>query len=217
MEMLKHIRGRVSERKLRLFACGCLRRLWDPISDNCLRRAIEVAERYAEDPDGNDELRSATRGGSWEIRHAATARRQAQSDEDFDRTLFAAHTADDLLNPNAWAAAADTLHATTRLDIRALGSAHSPEDVAEAELLREIVGNPDRPSAVDPRWLTWNHGTVPAIARHIYEDRAFHDLPILADALEDAGCADAAILDHCCGPGPHVRGCWVVDLLLGQT
>ena len=58
---------------------------------------------------------------------------------------------------------------------------------------------------------------MPAIARHIYDDRAFHDLPILADALEDAGCADAAILDHCRGPGPHVRGCWAVDLLLGKS
>jgi hypothetical protein len=81
-------------------------------------------------------------------------------------------------------------------------------DAAQCELLRDIFGNPFCPVAIDPRWLTWNFGTVPAIARHVYEERAFHDRPILADA---------AILDHCRGPGPHVRGCWVVDLLLGKT
>ncbi len=56
-----------------------------------------------------------------------------------------------------------------------------------------------------------------ALARSIYDDRAFDRLPVLADALEDAGCTDAAILDHCRGPGPHVRGCWVVDLILGKS
>ena len=84
------------------------------------------------------------------------------------------------------------------------------------ELLRDIFGPlPFRPVAVAPDWLQWNHGTVPAVARHVYEDRAFHDLPILADALEDAGCTDSDILGHCRGAGPHVRGCWVADLLLG--
>jgi hypothetical protein len=65
--------------------------------------------------------------------------------------------------------------------------------------------------------LTWNHAAVLAIARHIYDDRAFHDLPIMADALEDAGCTNADLLAHCRGPGPHVRGCWVVDLMLGKS
>jgi hypothetical protein len=66
-------------------------------------------------------------------------------------------------------------------------------------------------------WLTYNHATVPAIARRIYEERAFHDLPFLADALEDAGCTDADILSHCRQGGEHVRGCWVVDLVLGKS
>lgn len=70
--------------------------------------------------------------------------------------------------------------------------------------------------AVDSAWLTWNHGTVPAIARHVYDDRAFHDLPILADALEDAGCTDPEILGHCRADGAiHAKGCWVVDLVIG--
>jgi hypothetical protein len=81
----------------------------------------------------------------------------------------------------------------------------------------DMAGNADRATAVQSRWLAWNHGTIPAIARGIYEERAFHDLPILADALEDAGCTSRDILDHCRGPRPHVRGCWVVDLLLENT
>ena len=77
--------------------------------------------------------------------------------------------------------------------------------------------NPCRPApAVDPSWLAWNGGTVAKLAAAIYDGRRFADLPILADALEDAGCADAAILAHCRGPGEHVRGCRVVDLLTGR-
>jgi hypothetical protein len=84
-------------------------------------------------------------------------------------------------------------------------------------MLRDIVGLlPFRPVPIDAKWLSWNHDTIPAIARRIYEDRAFHDLPILADALEDAGCGNAPLLDHCRTGGEHVRGCWVVDLLLGK-
>ena len=70
---------------------------------------------------------------------------------------------------------------------------------------------------LDSRWLAWNGGTIHHLAQAIYDERAFDRLPILADALEDAGCTDAAILDHCRQPGEHVRGCWVVDLLLGKT
>ncbi len=87
----------------------------------------------------------------------------------------------------------------------------------QADVLRDIIGPlPFRPVALNLCWPSWNHGTVPALARRIYDERAFHDLPILADALEDAGCTDEDILMHCRQPGEHVRGCWVVDLLLGK-
>jgi len=83
-------------------------------------------------------------------------------------------------------------------------------------LFRDIFGNSIQATAIDPAWLTWNGRTVPQLARAIYEERTFDRMPILADALEEAGCTDSNILDHCRGPGPHVRGCWVVDLLLGK-
>jgi hypothetical protein len=84
-------------------------------------------------------------------------------------------------------------------------------------LVRELFGPlPFRPASVDAAWLAGNDGTVSKLAAAIYDARAFERLPVLADALEDAGCSDAALLGHLRGPGPHVRGCWAVDLLLGK-
>jgi hypothetical protein len=80
-------------------------------------------------------------------------------------------------------------------------------------LIREIFPNPFHPHIVDP---VWSAGVIPGLARSIDDDAGFDRLPILGDALEEAGCTDRAILDHCRGPGPHVRGCWVVDLVLGN-
>ena len=86
----------------------------------------------------------------------------------------------------------------------------------QVSLVRDLFGNALRPITHDPAWSVWNDRTVVRLAESIYTERAFDRLPILADALEDAGCTDAAVLEHCRGPGPHVRGCWVVDLLLGK-
>lgn len=80
-------------------------------------------------------------------------------------------------------------------------------------LLRDVFNNPFRPVTLDPRWLTV---TVTSLTQAIYTDRAFDRMPILADALEEASCTDPEILAHCRGPRPHVRGCWVVDLLTGR-
>ena len=84
---------------------------------------------------------------------------------------------------------------------------------ARTALLREIVGYPFRPVECSPHWRT---DTVLALARQMYESRDFTAMPILADALQDAGCEDATILDHCRRGGEHVRGCWVADLVLGR-
>jgi hypothetical protein len=81
------------------------------------------------------------------------------------------------------------------------------------DYLRDMVGNPFRPVTIKPAWL---NSTVDSLATAIYADRAFDRLPILADALEDAGCDHADILNHCRQPGEHVRGCWAVDLLLDR-
>jgi hypothetical protein len=91
---------------------------------------------------------------------------------------------------------------------------YAAERAAQAALLRCIFGNPFRPVAVDPAWLT---PTVVQLAQGIYDDRAFDRLPILADALQDAGCDNDDVLNHCRDDGPHARGCWVVDLVLGKS
>ena len=102
-------------------------------------------------------------------------------------------------------------------------SAEKRERRGQAALLRDVVGNPFRSGYVDPSWLSWNGGAVTKLARVLHDERSLPAgtldnarLAVLADALEDAGCTDAVVLDHCRGPGPHVRGCWVVDAVLGK-
>lgn len=93
----------------------------------------------------------------------------------------------------------------------------------QVDLLRDIFGNPFRAVTTDPAWLAWNDRTSPNLAQAIYDEPELPSghfdtgrLAILADALEESGCADADILGHCWSPGPHVRGCWVVDLILSK-
>src|SRR5205823_4083168 len=85
---------------------------------------------------------------------------------------------------------------------------------SETLLVREIFGNPFHPVAIEPSWRSTN---VVSLSQTIYDERAFERMPILADALEDAGCTDAEVLEHCRQPGVHERGCWVLDLVLGKV
>jgi hypothetical protein len=86
----------------------------------------------------------------------------------------------------------------------------------QADLMRCVYGNPYRPVAIAPEWPRWKDGTVRNIAQDIYDERAFDRLPILADALEEAGCANRDVLNHCRSDAAHARGCWVVDLILNK-
>jgi hypothetical protein len=87
----------------------------------------------------------------------------------------------------------------------------------QADLIREVFGNPFKDVVIQQSWLNWNGGTVVQIAQAVYDERAFERLPVLADALEEAGCDDAGLLGHLRGPGPHCRGCWAVDAILGRN
>jgi hypothetical protein len=108
------------------------------------------------------------------------------------------------------------LTSDSRESIRIYISSHSSYTARQLPpLLREMFGNPFRPATVDPAWLT---STVVALAEGIYAERAFDRMPILADALQDAGCDNDAILAHCRDTSlMHVRGCWVIDLLTGRA
>jgi hypothetical protein len=96
-------------------------------------------------------------------------------------------------------------------------AAVAAERNAQSALVRELFGNPFHPKTVQRSWLTWQGGTIPRLAQAIYDERAFDRLPILADALEEAGCTSEEILSHCRGPGPHCKGCWVVDAVLEKS
>jgi hypothetical protein len=96
-----------------------------------------------------------------------------------------------------------------------LGGRGKVPPAEQIALLRDLFGNPFRPVALEPAWLT---SDVLALARGIYEEKAFDRMPILADALQDAGCDNDTVLAHCRGTAPtHVRGCWVLDLVLGKA
>jgi hypothetical protein len=121
------------------------------------------------------------------------------------------------LAPAAWQALALpslwVVRTEQALARQARDEARTDEWRAQCDLLRDVAGNPFRPVRVDPSWLLWNGGTVRRVARAIALEGAFEHLPVLADALEEAGCSDVTLLAHLRGPGPHVRGCWAVDLL----
>lgn len=209
--MLRHLRAiDTSERKLRLLACACCRRIWDLLTDPRSRQAVEVAERYA---DGQATLRDLARARA----HALTAAGGAAWAAYWAANVKAGGP---LWNALAAAAAAPARFAAQQ----AQGQQGATWELVQASsvrdqigLIREIVGNPFRPAHVEPAWRTHDHGIVARLAEGIYEDRAFDRLPVLSDALEDAGCTDTDLLSHCRQDGEHVRGCWVVDLLLDKA
>jgi hypothetical protein len=193
VRMLEPLQGTVPYRKLRLFACACCRRIWHLFSDDRSRRAVEVFERCA------DGL-----GSQQELKDALMAARL------FDVRLRGAHRQAARALARAWSNAGHACSAAAEAV-----EAQMEELRGQADLLRDILGNPFRPIPVDLPWLEWRDGLVTKIARSIYDERRFDDLPILADALEEAGCTEASILDHCRRRGEHVPGCWVLDGLLG--
>jgi hypothetical protein len=209
-QMLHFLRRKGSDRKFLLFACACCRRIWPLITDDRSRKAVEMMERDVEQPVGEPEYTTVF----WDAQNAT-------GDEDEDSEDDPAHSAAEAAystipgSPNLERVFCAMATAAYAAKARLL--ARQAEEEAQADLLREMFGNPFRPKSVEPAWLTWNGGTVVKLGQGVYEERAFDRVPILADALEDAGCTDADILDHCRQPGPHGRGCWVVDLLTGRT
>jgi hypothetical protein len=193
--MLDLLTGRASERKLRLFACACCRRLWPVLSEETGRPAVEAAEAYADGLIGDERLRRAGESGS---------RRS------YSRVYWAARAVLEAAIPGASRVQSSAWFAR-------MARPRTGEEGVQCALLRDIFGNPFRPAHADPRWLSWQDGAVVKMARAIYEARSVADLPILADALEEAGCTDADILSHCRGAGEHVLGCFVVDLLLEKA
>lgn len=196
--------SRFSDRVCRLFAAACARRVWEYLVSDRSRAAVELSDRAADHPVPSADLRAA-----WG--NADEAVYELNDLPERDPRIWAAYTASDVSRPHL---AIDQIF---DVGIRSGGIGDGGMK-ATADLLREVFGNPFRPTT-----LVVVSGGVLAVAQAAYDVR---DLPsghldparlaVLSDALEDAGCTDADLLAHLRSPGPHVRGCWALDLILGK-
>jgi len=206
--MLDFLEGKGSERKLRLFAVACCRRIWHLLTDERSRTAVEVAEKYAEHLVSEED-----RASIHDVLHSET---DYNPERDASGVAFACAT-QSVQADAMWAAQSTVMYAklarSATLGFLQAADARAEEGKRQAHFLHCIFGNPFRPITLNPSWLT---PTDNEIADSIYLERAFDRLPILADALEDAGCNSQDILNHSQQEGEHVRGCWVVDLILGK-
>jgi hypothetical protein len=199
------VREQVSTRKVRLFLAACCRSVWNSLPADC-HKVIQVNELFADGQVGPKEMESAClacRGISTNLEMRV------------------------IESMMAWRPSFTPLNEVA-LERAGKAGDISPNTLARfaaghADLFREVIGNPFRPVSINQSWLDWNDSAVVRLAQAAYDERELssghldtHRLAILADALEEAGCSDAEVLTHLRDPGPHVRGCWVLDLLLGK-
>jgi hypothetical protein len=208
--MLLFLDNRRSSRKFRLFAVACCRRIWSLMPEQRSRQIVEVAERYADDVADSEDLEEAWDAASVDLDGVDNATEAAAyAAVDTDEEAAACSAADFAAD------AADEVSFFSPLPReRCWGTGGVAERAAQAELLRCIFGNPFRPVDLSPSWVT---PAVTGLADTIYQERAFDLLPVLADALEEAGCDNAEILHHSRSKTSHARGCWIVDLLLTRN
>lgn len=210
-EMLEFLQGKVSQRRLRLFAVACCRRISHHLTDERSKQAIDISERFADGLATKEELTRAWHAASSASYDRRRLAEWAGSPDWYYAGKFdyAAHLAAALnLNPIAalsWANGEK-------------GNTDRWEESRREQflLLRDVFGNPFRLVSIDPTWLSSDAGLLVSMAQKMYDSREFADMPVLADALEKAGCTNQEILDHCRSGGEHVRGCWVIDALLGK-
>jgi hypothetical protein len=256
-QMLLFLRGKTSDRKVRLFAVACCRTMEPLLADESLREAVEIAEQYA---DGAADAESRHRTFTTLVTllntpqatdtasrlvgaHPPALLAVALALKTDGETLGAAVSGMDV---QAAKRSADCVSRAMDVHWRALVAAREAERHQEqsseeagfwasvtrpfrfvvtevsglkrlrklhAALLREVVGNPFHPERLNPLWLT---ASVQSLALTIYDQKAFDRMPILGDALEEAGCDSDSVLEHCRSTIEHVRGCWVVDQVLGR-
>jgi hypothetical protein len=205
----KSRKHRPARRKLGLFACACARRLGTRVEDEVTTAGLYLAERMAEGPVSPEEFRSFL-GKSMRDGHQGRFTHIA---------VWAVRVFD---TGQSWSSPEGAARSVAGFAAQELGT---DEPAEQCRLLREIIGNPYRPvPPFSSTSLAWNNGTVRRLAEAAYEDRELPSgrldparLAVLADALEEAGCTEADLLDHLRRPGPHVRGCFVLDLLLGKA
>jgi hypothetical protein len=204
--MLQFLReNESSERKMRLLACACCRRIWDRLPDPRSRKAVEVAERFA------DGLATAKELGETLV----------QAVKPIDEAVMAAYwTANKKVSGPIWNVFA-AASSPVRKGPRRSEAEWQAEQMAgyrwQVALIHEVMGNPFQHHEIRPEWLAWGRGLVRHLAEGIYQEKAFERMGVLGDALEDAGCTDEVLLAHCRQGGEHVRGCWALDAILDQS
>lgn len=245
-KMIRLLCGKASDRKWRLFGLACCLRLRPILFSNqsslndAVDQAFAMTEQFADgliDPDAfhrtvyyKVDCRAIAQEGPRAAVHAAAKAVRLLLDwhserswgcdvDEVGKDVFFPEEEDHYLERNSdWAVqvsrlAVETVRCHARQDHKAVRDA---ERAWQADLIRDLFSNPFRRPPLQRGWLNWNDATIHRLAQRIYDERAFHLLPILADALEEAGCDNADILAHLRGTGPHARGCWAVDLLTGK-
>lgn len=216
LTLLRFLEPTFHGRKARLFAVACCRRLMDVIAaDRAGSLVVELAEQHADLAAPIEELARARHSFLYftstvrlDVRHALAHAAQVEHLQCFDVNTIATLLAHSR-NPT-------TVHLSLAPSVA--------ETRIQCALLRDIAGNPFQPATLDADWLAWGTGKLVTLAHAAYQERALpsgeldgRHLAVLADALEEAGCTNHDIVAHLRSPGPHVRGCWVVDLLLGKA
>lgn len=212
----------VSQRKLRLYAIACCRRVehlfGSPgLTHHELRKALDAAERFAEGAIKPRTL-NVWRNRAWEALGADFQPTDSAANRAADAVVRVCQTTSAFLPAASSTVEALAFAADAVKDSPTWRAAYELARRTVFALLRDVVGNPFRPlPAFDPAWLTANGGLPGRIATGIYEERRFDELPILADVLDDAGCTANEIQKHLRGLGPHDRGCWALDVILNRT
>ncbi len=220
-QMLKFLRGRPSPRKLRLLLCAFCRQSWSLFESERGTLAIELGEQLADGSVSRKHLRTTRRDVllrlgdemGWREEDAEFMLDRFDGFHFEDRLPEVRRAAVLLIAMRALAEAVSAQHLAQVL--RSIADAHAgASDVEDCHMIREVLGNSLQAVHFIAEWRT---STVTAIAQQMYDSRDFSPMPILADALQDAGCDNADLLDHCRDAEQvHVRGCWVVDAVLGK-
>jgi len=206
-ECIPGVRKLLTDRKCRLFASACARRIWKYIPEGVPRQILETLEKLTD--------RGITQAALEEIQGTYDYPENPSDVEGYARSVVVTCMWDQSLRLFSTSAGYCRATIVTDSPKKQARRREQEEERAQCDLLRDILPNPFRKLTKPKKdWLT---ETARALAKGIYAERAFDRMPILADALEDAGCDHADMIAHCRGDGPHVRGCWVVDLILGKS
>jgi hypothetical protein len=239
--MLQFLRGKVGDRKLRLFAVACFAHLHRLLPSSLGADEVQVAERFADGLAPAEELQGASARlmdainvllGQWRGSRDAGEAEQPHVGPTYEALALASHVTSSEAQQAAHYASLTAREVYARIVNPGLATrdeeylnSRQEEERKQADLLRDLLGSLSflPPPPLPPAVLAWNDGIVRRLAESIYEERQMPEgtldtdrLAVLADALLDSGCDDEKLIQHCRSEGPHYRGCWPIDIILGK-